>query len=1601
MEKIEQLSENDLNLSGISLDIDESFDGTNVDIVKKFTSLPLSAFTKEDDESEEWTNDFDFSFSNEFSNHKPKIGVASTTTNIALSGTSSISTPPSSEDEDWDALFDEKSDANSSANTQLIRDDLNNVRQLIIADSSLDQSFGDTEDASRRQSSSAEDAILLRSLRSNTKHKRKLAETPPSQKSDRNKTTFTFSPSLVNKSTSTGHASSATSINELECQYRALLLENSANQNKKKSSVASFSESEGDSSDDGNDSKKSILVGTTTNDSKIKSLERQLASSTLEVRDFVRSVHFHVRVRERLVQNGLGTGDSIVELIYVTEVIVSLRMLLGEFQTGISELKYIIRVLVQWITPNSENSNNVEYGICLSVMEHVQCLRLLLARICLESGDENIAVSELQGLLEVIKQTEISHQKKRIKLMTVHLWLAEAYLRVNALEDCSRIISAIRTADFEYRKGKIEKNNKGRTKVVKDGFATSNTTLLTQHSLHSLYEPTPPPSFGIIVIRSELENGRYHNALGCCAALVDSLTSVSSASALTTSSLNIHRGSHDVDEESIKMIAQVYLLKAKALSGLASTACTTKLPLTEVPNWMLIGIYKEADNLPSVPTKVYTNVSDVVHAASVHYYKARKEYDLLGDMNQSLNCEILQLELWMEYLYMPVIVHGAKWCLSVNEGDDIINNTTKEKEQQYNTVSVENDENSKRDQNINGNNNFVMKGKKIVTSKANTRTTDSRGFGRVVDQKDVLRVLQRCLHRTKYTCRPLQTVRCHLMKAEYSALVKDEATSLSYFKSARDLFLEMYVDGATIPLVRDAPTQYGKLLLTVLRRLVRFLFCSTNLTCQNILLVDCLLLTEIDFNRKLSAPLSMKKINGSLFAFHDVEKDVTGCGNGKSKKSRRRSSKKHTKNSSGKKSDDAQFGEKKKGESSLSVSQHVWGLLHRLKMSTEQFSRYQSISMEKMMSNHLLIVQNAHSKMSEERVQSRQPTLNGTDYNKLLKREMKYHKNMNFSELSSSPSSLLESFRRTMYIVAVGSSAVISYALNTNTYNVVYVGGRDKPYWKMNSMSHEEDKSYSCETMSRRGGETVPKGSIPQAFHHVTLNSLSRRYLMLLLSTTKQQQKLQPQKNMWEKTASSWSKFVSSWGQHIAAATDEMCRIAEMEEQKDGLVPHGRSDYDNTSLGMNQSKCGGCGMFAKKPIAAHNLRSFGRPLSPVVVLVSSSLTMFPFEDILNGGVCNKADQENKEASEECKQRHYVTRSLSFLSMASITWSNRKYLERLNKGTKAESDGQEKKKKKRKSSRANETDSSKSTTKTIFSSLGASANTESNIARSPQYVCFSYDVNQPRLLRLCERFRQFICLRTLLNNTNHSTRSARSSLKEKWLNGNLVIETSSSPSSPSPSLHDRVRRAGTHTMHLPFQTPIVRHGRSPNMKIISSKYPQLSILHVTPSDINRRDVITWVESKTNSRKKHYPVILLTLADLCELGEPLLQLLGWIQDCTLIFVPSVIYEKTLLMFHDVEKSRRVCLMEDRKIQSKIAAKKRQIKTKMMAKGNEAWKEANQKSKKMRRSMEQLKSLLLKRELPREWSTASSTLMSTIDLLRQRYSNMPIVVLNGPHN
>jgi hypothetical protein len=74
--------------------------------------------------------------------------------------------------------------------------------------------------------------------------------------------------------------------------------------------------------------------------------------------------------------------------------------------------------------------------------------------------------------------------------------------------------------------------------------------------------------------------------------------------------------------------------------------------------------------------------------------------------------------------------------------------------------------------------------------------------------------------------------------------------SIAYWWEARDVFIHLFVDGATIPVARRAPLHMVEKITRLLSRLVRFLWaCERPLINQNLLLLDLYTLHSIDLDR--------------------------------------------------------------------------------------------------------------------------------------------------------------------------------------------------------------------------------------------------------------------------------------------------------------------------------------------------------------------------------------------------------------------------------------------------------------------------------------------------------------------------------------------------------------------------------------------------------------------------------------------------------------------------------------------------------------------------------------------------------------------------------
>ena len=1515
----------------ITIQLSENVNHSNSDNKSKnINSIKnkLEKFTQASNSTEQWGEDFDLS----------STAISHTTFNLQPDLTDdTVLMLSDSDEENWDFLCQDD-DAVAVAAAAV---DLQKLRQLLV---SPDDNKNDNVDSENEISCSegttkqVESATLLKSLKranlSRSKRQR-FSKTPRKKRQSKTKPAFSFSPSISSRNSSTN------SVNELEMRYDALyetipqninIDNNEDNKNDENDEHTTNNNTNNntnttdtsDTTDTTFTTDINITTDTNTTNTtnlELQTLERQIASTALETRDFVRGVKYYVKVRNRLICN---VGIHLTELVYVFFVIVSLRSLLGEFHEAKDELCNSINTLVSWI----KSSASTDQGLSLAVMEHVQCLRLRLARLFLDSGKEIQAVRELQSLLQLVKESECSHQKKTIKQMTINGWLAEAYLRCGALDECMKVLLDMKNTEVKYRHSKQEsiktnKTNKKSNKVKTNGnIATFG--LFSQHSLHSLYEPKSPPLYAMIVIRCEIESKRFQTALGGIEALLQVLIhSIESPANYTSCTLQ-----------------ETYLLKATALTRLANMACTIALPLKVDVNWDIISLVDPTDSTTnsttdsttdSTSTHTYVDVHDVVHNATKCFQASKKEFKIDGNLYASLNCELNQLEMWMEYLFMPIVCHSATW--------------------------IQKDQNNENNSQQTNNPNDMINS----SSSSKNNSKNPTGFGSNICQDDVLSSILQCLEDTQNTCCPLQTIRCHLVMAEYSAIVENVSSevAISYYESARDLFLEIYIDGLTCELISSSPLAYAQDIFSTLQGLVRFLLCATNASYirQNSLMMDILLLVDIDISRRISNPLSSTQQN-SIFAFHDavnvldVEVSKTKTNSKKKKKKKDKKVKK----------------EKVRRDSvstsnTLIDSKNIYGLLHSLHVSSSSFLRLQSMSKEKMQFDHTSICVKINQIMVNIRDQNRQPTIQ-TSFDSILQHELLQCDTTSEMGEPSEPSEILKQLRRTLYVLKVSSSALVFVTINTSKFHVVYMGGRCTPYWvnaKKQTTTTPPAVAIAATAIAMK------KVRKHQPYRQVGLLSSCRRYLMLLLTSTKAQldSGSQQHQNAWNFSEQSWKQFIHSWGYDIASSVNEMCQIAQEQELKDNFISHDTPDI------LQQQHTNSCciGFFSKKPTVPSSFRSHVSSKSSPPVLVhlvaSKSLMMLPFEDIINSSHCGSINNSGSSSSNSNIHRHHVTRSMSLMSMVNNIWSERKHLERSRKNS------------------------------------SVSKTTKTQTARTPQFIALSYKTTHPKLLKLCEKFRQFVCLRRLLSNLNHTVRVNTTNewllrhkvgIKEiqnkkdiqKTLRSNdkvtvvQAVQAVQKKEKKSFNLEEYIRHAGTHTTHLPFQTPVLKHGKSPDAKL-SRKFSHLSILHVSPSIVvNGASVVSKIESAIKDRRTTYPILILTYGDLLEFGDPLLHLIGWIKDITLVFIPVVIYEESLAFLNQVQILREKCLLKDSNTQKKI--------NKMIMKGKE-------------KSSASLDKLRKKKELPIEWSTAASTLFASIQVLREKHRGMPIVAFNSP--
>lgn len=84
----------------------------------------------------------------------------------------------------------------------------------------------------------------------------------------------------------------------------------------------------------------------------------------------------------------------------------------------------------------------------------------------------------------------------------------------------------------------------------------------------------------------------------------------------------------------------------------------------------------------------------------------------------------------------------------------------------------------------------------------------------------------------------------------------------------------------------------------------------------------------------------------------------------------------------------------------------------------------------------------------------------------------------------------------------------------------------------------------------------------------------------------------------------------------------------------------------------------------------------------------------------------------------------------------------------------------------------------------------------------------------------------------------------------------------------------------------MHTPLVKYGKK--VRTYKNRYKYFNFVKLSLIADNSAQIITYIDTYLQSSQ--YPVFLFTYADLMDLSEAILCLLGYRPDCTLLFVPE---------------------------------------------------------------------------------------------------------------
>ena len=247
-----------------------------------------------------------------------------------------------------------------------------------------------------------------------------------------------------------------------------------------------------------------------------------------------------------------------------------------------------------------------------------------------------------------------------------------------------------------------------------------------------------------------------------------------------------------------------------------------------------------------------------------------------------------------------------------------------------------------------------------------------------------------------------------------------------------------------------------------------------------------------------------------------------------------------------------------------------------------------------------------------------------------------------------------------------------------------------------------------------------------------------------------------------------------------------------------------------------------------------------------------------------------------------------------------------------------------------------------------------------LPRMPGFLSFSYLTRRPLRLRTNEQVRKKKMMRKMFTALNHTVQKVDPLIPEPdevdgpRITGARIVEEKQT------FFSYLARRSEPHSDNLPFQSPLLSHGKSNLSKRIKGALPGLfDFIYSDDSLSSSSEILSRLDGPTNMSDNRVPFVLLTFADLLEYGEPLLHIIGFRPDIQFLYVSHQHFETATHVLSDVFSCVSQCVDHDKKLHNKA-----------------------QKSSKQAIKASDL-------NLPEEWSTLFDVIQSTRRVLLEKHN------------